>query len=183
MHRMRLIRRHPQLCPEHKTLFCKAFSTPPALFKALGEQPGFSVVSAKMHTPARCLRAQGARLPRPPGTRRPWPEAPPRRTRRLLTDDGLLGGRRGRGQPEGPRCAQQQAQRVQQVSRARHGAGRLPPSFKGSVAGWPRAAAAAAIARPSGGWKASGGGGAPPRGLMGIVVPARKASSPAAAWL
>lgn len=102
---------------------------------------------------------QTRRPPRSRGRRRPA------RTRRLLTDDGLLSGGRGSGQPEGHRCAQQQAKRVQQVFRARHGTDRLPPSFKGSVA---RLRGAGLRGR-----EGVRRGGAPPRGLMGNVVPAR----------
>lgn len=126
--------------------------------KSTRHQRGFSKIHAASWSgsPAvpvgsrRTLAPRSSPDPTPP--RSPWREAPSW-TRRLLTDDGLLGGGRGSGQPQGHRCAQQQAQRVQQVSRARHGAGRLPPSFKGSAAGWSGAAAAWP---GGGGWRASG---------------------------
>ena len=63
---------------------------------------------------------------------------------RLLTDDGLLGGGRGRGaQTEARRPAQNQAQHAQQATQSRHCARRLPPPFKGTTGEPPNEAAAA----------------------------------------
>lgn len=66
---------------------------------------------------------------------------------RLLTDDGLLGGGRGRGaQTEARRPAQNQTQHAQQATQSRHCARRLPPPFKGTTGEPP--SEAVAVSKP-----------------------------------
>lgn len=117
---------------------------------ALGNHRGISQVSARSTASWRGSRAGQ------------WAHGAPSLSglsrARLLTDDGLLGGATGSGQPDARRRAQQQAQHVQQVKPTRHGARRLPPPFKGTAARQPgrRRDLAAARGRRAGRRSAAG---------------------------